>query len=83
MSLYELDAIIALLRARAKYWEYPQDEAAPTNFRSFLDEMLELHCTPAGVNVQTNQKWGHGVACVWLSVGALLKKSVTSWKTNE
>ena len=74
-DLRDLDALLARLRARTQWGDISIDEGAADKFHvSLLDEMLELHCTPAGVSVQSHRGWGTGVALEWRTVGAYLRR---------
>ncbi len=74
-DLRDLDALLARLRARTQWGDISVDEGAADKFHvGLLDEMLELHCTPAGVSVQSDRGWGTGVALEWRTVGAYLRR---------
>ena len=74
----ELDVVITKLRARNEYWKRIQEEEANLleNPPSLLDEMVNIHCTPWGVEPRIGQDWADGVARAWANVGRYLRNAM-------
>lgn len=75
---WELDVAIAKLRARNEYWKKIQEEEADLleNPPSLLDEMVNIHCTPWGVEPRIGPDWVDGVARAWVNVGKYLRNAM-------
>lgn len=74
----ELNALLTKLRTRNEYWKKIQEEEAHLleNPPSLLDEMVNIHCTPWGVEPRIGTDWTDGIARAWANVGNYLRSAM-------